>query len=44
MTAAELLVETSRLRKLFEENHPDSARLPILIRDETRLRRMLANA
>lgn len=33
----ELLAETSRLRKRFERTQPNSARLPILIRDERRL-------
>lgn len=37
-----LLAETTRLRERFERTQPNSARLSILIRDELRLRRMLA--
>jgi len=40
--ARALLNETKRLRVRFEESQPGSARLPILIRDELRLTRMLA--
>jgi hypothetical protein len=40
----ELLTQTTTLRIRFEQTQPDSARLPILIRDELRLRRLLERA
>lgn len=44
LTTKQLLAETKRLRKRFERTQPDSARLPILIRDERRLMRLVGAA
>lgn len=38
----DLLAETQRLRARFEATQPNSRRLPILIKDELRLRRLIA--
>ena len=39
-----LLNETKRLRERFEQTQPNSARLPILMRDERRLMAMIGGA
>lgn len=41
-TLKALLAETSRLRARFEQHSPNSARISIMIRDERRLQRMIA--